>query len=271
MEVQSNWGIFKEVAFVGSSTTRSFLKAVLDEICELFPGEYIHLGGDEVKYDHWKNCPACQAEMKRQGFLQPKQLHTFIMNEMAQHLLAKGKTTIVWNEALQPNLSKDVVIMHWTPGKRHLKKTHQALQDGYQVIFQPFLETYFDYSHTLIPMKKVIEAQTLADLTPAMQKNVLGVQGCLWTEFVEDENRIQFQVFPRQAAVAENGWSGRPPSPPIKLEHRWYKLLSHLHLLNLNHPAPLSAVNPRRWQRIQHTIGDLTFDMQAEQKRNLKR
>ncbi len=267
VEVQTNWGIFKEVACVGSSDTQTFLKNVLDEICELFPGNYIHLGGDEVKYDHWRRCPVCQAKMKRQNFRNVSKLHGFIMNELAEHLLAKGRTPIVWNEALKPNLSKEVIIMHWTPGKKHLNKTLKAIENGYQVIFQPFFETYFDYAHTLIPLRTVIEAKSLLQLNKKTRENTLGVQGALWTEFVEDERRIQFQCFPRQAAVAENGWCEHSTQKAESFERRWYKLLPHLYQMELNHPAPLSAVNQGALQKIRHAAFDLLLDMEAEQKR----
>lgn len=266
-EVRCEWGIFKDVACVGSEQTRTFIKNVLDEFCDLFPGEFLHLGGDEVKYDHWRECADCQAEMQRQGFSDVSELHGFIMNELAEHLLAKGKTPVVWNECLKPNLRKEVVIMHWTPSVHELEESFQGLLNDYRVIFQTHSESYYDMPHTFNPMKKAYRAKSLAALTPEMKENTLGTQGALWTEFVRDEARIQFMAFPREAAKAEVAWGGPAPDDYFRFKKRWTALSDHLAGIGLSNQAPLEAVDPNLITRLLHAAHDTAVDMTAEQRR----
>jgi hexosaminidase len=272
MEVRSEWGIFKEVACVGNPETREFLHDVLDEFCDLFPGDYLHLGGDEVRTDHWEACPECRrvkAEHKLDSFAE---LNSLIMNYLGAYLKEMGKTPIVWNEALHSNLDEGTVIMHWTPNPLLLLKTKRALRNGYQVIFQTFWESYFDYAHSFIPMQRVYRAKTLDNIPPAVWRNVLGVQGALWTEFVEDEDRIQWNAFPRLAAKAEVGWSRSGDRNYKDFKIRWGNLKGHLETIGLNNPAPLEVCDPSFYRRSMALAHDVLMDMQAEQKRwGLKR
>jgi len=267
LQVRSEWGVFKDVACIGNRDTREFLYAVLDELADLFPGPYIHLGGDEVKTDHWRSCPDCRRVKEENGLDSFAELNTLIMNDLGKFLQGKGKTPIVWNEALGPTLDKNTVIMHWTPHPFSFSKTRRALKDGYKVILQPFWESYFDYAHSFIPLKRVYRARTLDKISPSAINNVLGVQGALWTEFVEDEERIQWNVFPRLAAKAEVGWSQSGDRSYKDFQLRWTNLLPHLEQLGLQNPAPLEACNPSFYCRNMALAHDVRRDMHAEQKR----
>lgn len=267
MEVRTEWGIFKDVACVGSAHTRNFLKNVINEFCELFPGPYFHLGGDEVKYDHWKECADCQAEMKKQGFTEVSELHGFIMNVLSDHLIQKGKTPVVWNECLKPNLSKEVVIMHWTPNPAEMKETLHALTEGYRAIFQTHSESYYDMPHTFNPMKRAYQAKSLAAIDPAVESQVLGTQGALWTEFVRDEHRLQFQVFPREAAKAEAAWTGPAADDYFNFKKRWENQLDFFAAQGLTNPAPTAAVDPNFITRALHAAHDIGANFHAEQER----
>jgi hexosaminidase len=195
------------------------------------------------------------------------ELHGFIMNELAEHLLAKGKTPVVWNECLKPNLRKEVVIMHWTPSAHELEESYQALLNGYRVIFQTHSESYYDMPHTFNPMKKAYQAKSLAVLTPEMKENTLGTQGALWTEFVPDEERVQFMAFPREAAKAEVAWGGPAPDDYFRFKKRWAALSDHLAGIGLSNHAPLEAVDPNFLTRLLHAARDTAVDMTAEQRR----
>ena len=132
---------------------------------------------------------------------------------------------------------------------------------------QPFWESYFDYAHSLIPLKRVYRAKTLDRIPPSAMANVLGVQGALWTEFVEDEQRIQWNSFPRLAAKAEVGWSQSGDRSYNDFQLRWTNLLSNLEQLGLHNPAPLEACNPSYYRRSMALAQDVLMDMHAEQKR----
>lgn len=267
MEVRTEWGIFKDVACVGSAHTRNFLKNVIDEFCQLFPGPYFHLGGDEVKYDHWRQCPDCQAEMKKQGFSDVSELHGFIMNVLSDHLIKKGKTPVVWNECLKPNLSKEVVIMQWTPNPVEMQETLHALGEGYRAVFQTHSESYYDMPHTFNPMKRAYQASSLAVIEPSLASQVLGTQGAVWTEFVRDENRLQFQAFPREAAKSEVAWSGPAADDYFNFKRRWEAQLPYFEAQGLTNAAPLAAVDPNFITRALHAAHDTGMDFHAEQKR----
>ena len=267
MEVRNEWGIFKEVACVGNAETREFLHDVLDELCDIFPGNYLHLGGDEVRTDHWEACPECQRVKEEHKLDSISGLNSVMMNDLGAYLREKGKTPVVWNEALQPTLDKNTVIMHWTPNPILLLKTKRALQNGYRVIFQTFWESYFDYAHSFIPMQRVYRAKTLDNIHPSVWSNVLGVQGALWTEFVEGEARIRWNVFPRLAARAEVGWSQSGNRNYKDFKFRWGNLREHLDAIGLNNPAPLEACDPSFYRRSMALAHDVLMDMQAEQKR----
>ena len=267
MKVRAEWGIFEDVACVGNLATREFLYAVLDEMADLFPGPYFHLGGDEVKTDHWRSCPDCQRVKQENGLDSFSQLTSLIMNDLGNFLQKKGKTPIVWNEALGPRLDKRTVVMHWTPHPFTFSITRRALVDGYKVILQPFWELYFDYAHSLIPLTRVYRTNTLEKLSPTALTNVLGVQGSLWTEFVEDEQRIQWNTFPRLAAKAEVGWSQSGDRNYRDFQLRWSSLQPHLEQMGLYNPAPLEVCNPSFYRRNMALAHDVLQDMHAEQKR----
>jgi hexosaminidase len=267
MEVRCEWGIFEDIACVGNPDTRVFLKDVLDEFCTLFPGPYIHLGGDEVRTDHWQVCPQCQRLRQEQDLERFSDLVTFMMNDLGSYLMEKGKTPVVWNEALHPLLNKDIVIMHWTPGDSSMMKTKQALKDGFKIVLQTFRESYFDYPHSFVPLERVYQAKTFEDISPAMARNVLGTQGALWTEFVEDEVRIQWNTFPRLAAKAEVGWSHREVYDYENFQRRWEDLVLHLEEMGLKDSAPLAVCNPTLVRQMLAKFLDMRQDMQAEQKR----
>ena len=267
MEVRGEWGIFKDVACVGSLETREFLYNVLDEVADLFPGPYIHLGGDEVKSAHWRSCPDCRRLKDEHRLESFAQLNPWIMNDLGDFMRQKAKIPIVWNEALDPMLERNTLIMHWTPHPFTFGKTRQALLDGYRVVLQPFWESYFDYAHSLVPMQRVHRAKTLDKIPPSAIRNVLGVQGALWTEFVDNEDRLQWNTFPRLAAKAEVGWSQPGGRSYNDFQLRWRKLQPQLEGMGLLNPAPLEACNPSFYRRNMALVHDVLRDMHAEQKR----
>lgn len=267
MKVRTEWGIFEDVACVGNLETREFLYEIFDEMAALFPGRFFHLGGDEVKTDHWRSCLDCRRVKQEKGLDSYSQLTSLIMNDLGEFLRGRDKTPIVWNEALGSTLHKRTVIMHWTPHPFTFGKTRQAMREGYQVILQPFWESYFDYAHTLIPLERVYRAKVLDKIPPSATENVIGVQGALWTEFVEDEQRIQWNVFPRMAAKAEVGWSQSGDRSYKDFQMRWTRLLPHLEQIGLVNPATLDACNPSFYRRNMALAHDVLQDMHAEQKR----
>ena len=157
--------------------------------------------------------------------------------------------------------------MHWTPSNSSLKKTIRALKDGRKVVFQSFRESYYDYPHSFVPLKRVYRAKTFDEITSEMMGNVLGTQGALWTEFVSDEKRIQFNTFPRLTAKAEVGWSPDVTRDYQDFQQRWQNLVPHMKELALINSAPQEVWDPSLYRQAFARFLDMRVDMQGEQKR----
>ena len=215
-EVWPDWGINNEVFCMGRESTFEFLENVLSEVLELFPGKYIHIGGDECPRDRWKECPDCQARMKAEGFTDEAQLQSYLNHRIEQWLNERGRSMIGWDEILEGNgVSKTATVMSW----RGTKGGITAARMGNHVIMVPFTHCYFDYHQTktpdreplgiggYIPVEQVYTLDPYDSLTVDEYPYILGVQSNLWTEYITSLSHIQLIVLPRAAALAEVGWS----------------------------------------------------------------
>jgi hexosaminidase len=207
-----NLGIYspaKEEAF-------QFLDDVLTEVFQLFPGKYVHLGGDEVPKEPWKNDAACQALMKSEGLTNEDQLQSWFVRRMEKFVNANGKTLIGWSEILQGGLAKNAVVMDWIGGSK------EAAIAGHDVVMTPLSVCYLDHYQSTnhegepfaiggyTPLKTVYLYEPLPDgLAPEFQKHILGAQGNLWTEYIPNLNHVEYMIFPRLSALAEVTWSAK--------------------------------------------------------------
>ena len=206
IEVETTPGIHKDIMCAGKESTYEFCFGVLSEIMELFPCEYIHIGGDEAPKVRWNKCPHCQAKIKEQGLQDAEQLQGYFTQRMVDFVESKGKKAIVWNESLNSGmLPKNVVVGDW------LDKTHKSepfANEGGRIIIEDFFAYYLDYPYGMTPLKKTYNFNPfLKLLNENGQKNVWGVEAPIWTEFVEDFDRMSYMCFPRMMAVAESGWT----------------------------------------------------------------
>ena len=124
LPVPSNWGVFKDVYCAGNDSTLAFMKAVLDEVCTMFPSDVIHIGGDEVPKVRWAACPKCQAKMRRLGLQDEAELQTAFINEMGAHLAKRGKRIIGWDEILEGGLPEGAVVQSWRGMEGAIEATH---------------------------------------------------------------------------------------------------------------------------------------------------
>ncbi len=191
-----------------------FLQNVLTEVFELFPGKYIHIGGDEVPKGPWKNDPACQELMKREGLKNEQELQSWFTRRMEKFINAHGKTLIGWSEIRQGGLAQNAVVMDWIGGGR------EAASAGHDVVMSPTSSCYFDgyqsrdrkteprASGGFVPLRRVYSFEPVpAGLAPEFAKHILGAQGNLWTELVANVKYAEYMVFPRVFAIAEVTWS----------------------------------------------------------------
>lgn len=206
LPVETAPGVHKDIMCAGREETFEFCFGLIDEVSELFPCEYFHIGGDEAPKNRWDECPDCQMRMKSQGLTDSEQLQGYFMNRIVQHLEARGKKCIAWNESLNSGiLDKSVTICDWMD-REH--KSEQWANSGGKIIIEDFFSFYLDYPYGMTPLEKTYTFDPMFErLDETGKENVIGVETPIWTEFVEDFDRLCYMCFPRMLAVSEIGWT----------------------------------------------------------------
>ena len=216
-EVRQTWDIDDRVFCVGRDSTFDFIEGVLDEVIELFPSTYIHIGGDECPTKMWEQCPHCRARMRAEGLATPRQLQGYATKRVERFLQAHGRRLIGWDEILDGGVSPTAAVMSW----RGTEGGIRAARQGNPVVMAPTTHCYLDYYQTddvaneplawggCLPLSKVYELDPYEGLDSLAQRCVLGVQANLWTEYIPDFAQAQYMLLPRLAAVAEVGWAPR--------------------------------------------------------------
>jgi hexosaminidase len=210
-------GVFAGVYCVGKDETFEFLQNMLAEVCEVFPGKYIHIGGDEVPKDNWKKCPRCQARIKAEGLKNEHELQSYFIRRIEKILNAQGRALIGWSEIREGGLAQNAVVMDWIGG------AVEAASGGHDVVMSPTKFCYLDYYQSTnhatepkaiggyLPLSNVYSFEPIpAKLDAQYQSHILGAQGNLWTEYIPNLKQAQYMVFPRLCALAEITWS--PPA-----------------------------------------------------------
>ena len=216
-EVRTKWGISEDVLCVGKESTFEFIEGVLEEVFQLFPSKYIHLGGDEAPRNRWKECPHCQKRMKDEGLKDENELQSYFTHRVEAILAKHGRKIIGWDEVIKGGVNKSVTVMLWQD-KRRL----QATTLGNEVILTPKKHCYMDYYQTrrpesnkegpmfatrIVTLRDAYNLNPYENLKPEQYKNIKGVQCNLWTEFISTFERVQHKMLPRMAGIAEAGWS----------------------------------------------------------------
>ena len=216
------WGVSKQIACAGRETTFEFWENVLKEVIELFPGEYIHIGGDEAPRDMWKECPDCQKRIKDNNLKNEAELQSYVNNRIEKFLNDHGRKMIGWDEILEGGISQNATVMSW----RGTEGGIAAAKKGNNVIMTPSSYCYLDYRQTTdrkdeldsngsyVPLRKSYSFNPYDQLAPEEHKYIMGVQGNLWTEYITTPMQLQYKALPRLGAIAEIGWSN--PSPETK-------------------------------------------------------
>ena len=221
-EVWTKWGVSDNVLCAGNEKTIEFLKDVLTEIIDIFPSQYIHVGGDECPKTQWTKCPKCQAKAHAlhlktdKKHTKEQKLQSYIMAEMETFLNSKGRKLIGWDEILEGGLSPNSTVMSW----RGEKGGMEAAKQNHDVIMTPNSYVYFDYYQSsdkehepeaiggYLPMERVYSyCPKPKTLTPEEQKHIIGVQANVWTEYMPNFKQVQYMVLPRIAALCESQWS----------------------------------------------------------------
>ena len=213
--VGTRWGVYDDVYCAGKESTFKFLGNVLTEVMALFPGEYIHIGGDECPKTRWEKCPYDQARMKKLGLKNPEELQSYFVQRIEKFLNAHGRKMIGWDEILEGGLAPNAIIMLWRGEKGGIA----AAKAHHDVIMTPGGYCYFDHYQSdpktepiafggFTPLKKVYSYEPVPkELSADEQKYILVSQGNVWTEYMKTPQKVEYMVFPRIAALGEVLWS----------------------------------------------------------------
>lgn len=219
-KVWSRWGISDDVLCVGKEETMKFLENVLAEVAELFPSEYIHIGGDECPKVQWKTCGVCQAKIKELGLKDDEHgtaeqhLQNYVTQRMQAFLATKGKKIIGWDEVLEGKLGEGATIMAWRGVKHGLK----AIDLGFDVIMTPNSHCYIDHYQSkdkdneplaiggYLPWQKVYSFDPCEGVPADKQSHILGPQCNLWTEYIATNEYLEYMLLPRMIALSEVQW-----------------------------------------------------------------
>jgi hexosaminidase len=260
LEVGTRWGVYTEVLNLEASTI-SFFADVIDEVCDLFPGPWFHVGGDECPTDEWERSPRAREVMAAHGLTSARQLQGWFTSQVAARLAARGRRLVGWDEILEAGAPPDAVVMSW----RGLERGVEAATLGHDVVMVPEEWLYFDWAHSedraeplairgATPLEKVHGFDPVPDRVPAdRRRHVLGAQCQLWTEYVATPEHAEYQYFPRLCALAETVWSPRDaarPPPYAEFERRLARHLARLDAIGVNY-RPLDGPTPgqaRTWR-----------------------
>lgn len=208
VEVGLKAGIYKELFCAGKEETFEFIENLLDDLLELFPGKYFHIGGDEAPKERWNVCPYCQKRIRDEGLKSAQELQGYFCNRIAAYLQSRGRIPIVWNEAVYGgNLNEAAIVQLWTEDKDNQIKAH--LNKGGRAILAMVDHCYCDYPYGMHSLKDVYELKmNPPELGECGGDLVLGAECLVWTEFIRENERLEELCWPRFAALAEAGWCG---------------------------------------------------------------
>jgi len=256
VEVAKKWGVFEEI-YCPNQKTFAFLEDVLDEVLELFPSKYIHIGGDEAPKTRWKNCEHCQELIKKEGLKDEHHLQSYFITKMEAYLNSKGRQIIGWDEILEGGLAPNATVMSW----RGTSGAVEAAKSGHNVVMTPTSHCYFDYYQSenddeplaiggFLPLEKVYGFNPIPEeLTTEESKFVLGAQGNIWTEYIPTEKHLEYMAFPRMLALSEVVWS----QPEYKNYKDFVSRLENFH-------QRLDALNINYANHLYEIEGDLISD-----------
>ena len=257
-EVWTQWGVSDDVICAGNEKAMTFLEDVLGEVIDLFPSEYIHVGGDECPKVRWKSCPKCQARIKAEGIkgdskhTAEEYLQSYVISRMEKFVESKGRHIIGWDEILEGGLAPNTTVMSW----RGMDGGIEAAKQKHNVVMTPNTYVYLDYYQSAdtdlepeaiggyLPLEKVYSFEPTAGISPEDQKYVIGAQANLWTEYIPTFSQVEYMIMPRIDAVADIQWSD-----PSKKDYQTF--------------LPRVARMTQLYDRLGYNYGKHIFDINA--------
>ncbi|NNL16723.1 MAG: beta-N-acetylhexosaminidase [Flavobacteriaceae bacterium] len=247
VEVATKWGVFEDI-YCTKEQTFDFLEDVLDEVLDIFPSEYIHIGGDEAPKTRWKSCLDCQKRIADEGLKDEHELQNYFISRIERYLNSKERQIIGWDEILEGGLAPNATVMSW----RGTAGAIEAARQKHNVIMTPTSYCYFDYYQSkdeneplaiggYLPLEKVYIFNPIPEeLTKEESKYVLGAQGNVWTEYMASEKQVEYMVFPRILAMSEVVWSKTNTKDYQNFLERLKNFNSRLDALKINYSKKLN-------------------------------
>lgn len=246
IEVEKKWGVFEDI-FCPKEETFTFLEDVLTEVLALFPSKTIHIGGDEAPKTRWKECPHCQALIKKEGLKDEHGLQSYFITRIEKFLNSKGRNIIGWDEILEGGLAPNAAVMSW----RGTVGGIAAAKSGHYAVLTPGSPMYFDHYQGdpknepegfggFNPLEKVYQFNPLPkELTFDEQKFIWGTQANLWTEYINDFKHVEYMLFPRLMALSEVAWGTSQPEKYNDFQQRVFENLKTLDKTGVNYSRAL--------------------------------
>ena len=265
--VATEWGVFEDI-YCPSEATFTFLENVLDEVMELFPSSYIHIGGDEAPKTQWKTSAIAQQVIQENGLKDEAELQSYFIQRMEKYVNSKGRNIIGWDEILEGGLAPNATVMSW----RGTTGAVEAAKAGHDVIMTPTSHSYFDYYQSenddeptaiggFLPLEKVYHFQPIPkELTAEEAKHILGPQGNIWTEYMTTSDQVEYMAFPRMLAMSEVAWTAAENKDYTSFINRveyFHKKMDALDINYANHLYEVSGFlnNQQQYELSTTTLG----------------
>lgn len=256
-EVWGRWGVSPNIMCAGKEEAFKFLEDVFLEIIDLFPGKYIHIGGDECPKTRWAECPACQARIRELGYENDEKgleyLQGYVTNRVEAFLAEHGRSIIGWDEILAGKISQSATIMSWRGSDGGIA----AAKAGHDAIMTPNSYCYFDYYQSrkiqdepfaiggFVSVEKVYSFEPYTpDMTPEQREHILGVQANLWTEYIKTPEHLEYMLLPRMSAVSEVQWCAEENRNYLHFLDKMSHMLEIYHAMGFNYAKHIFEVMP---------------------------
>lgn len=221
IEVSTRWGVMDNILCCGKEGVYEFAKDIIDELCDIFPGRFFHIGGDEVPKKRWKECPLCQAKIKKEGLKDENALQGYFNNEMAKYLKIKGKRMIGWNEILdaQDIMDIDIVAQWWVNHSAGNFQEKKWMSRGGKIVMSPLSYVYMNHPFHLRPLKKTYSTDERL-LGKDAGQGILGLEIPQWTEYIRSEKKLDMLTIPRLITFSEVCWTAQERKDYADFENR---------------------------------------------------
>jgi len=280
-QVWNDWGVSKEAFCAGNPDTISFLEQVLLETIEMFPGAYVHVGGDECDKSHWEHCKLCQQRMHEEGLETAEQLQASFTSHISKFLAQHGKRLVGWDEILEGGLDKGATVMSW----RGVEGGVEAARRGLDAVMTPMNYAYFDRAYGngdrlgrfgTLPLKDTYEWEVIPEaMELEIRKHIVGGQGNVWTEGMASEGDVEYLSLPRIAAVAETLWSPSQLRSWNSFRSRLHSLVKRYDTLGVQyyHDPLVDAATPQSIEQLRSSgqVPSHVMDLETDADRSLAR